>query len=70
MVAVAVVVLGGWLTDAMSWRWVFLIKRLVETRARTMGYLDIFWMMGVVALCVCPAVLLLPQLPKGATARH
>ncbi len=46
------------------------IARAVETQAQVLSYLDIFWLLGVIALCICPAALLLPRMPKGAVAAH
>ncbi len=30
-----------------------------------MSYLDIFWMLGLLGLCVWPIALFLPRMPKG-----
>lgn len=46
------------------------IARAVQQQAQVMSYLDIFWLLGVIALCVAPAALLLPRMPKGATPGH
>jgi DHA2 family multidrug resistance protein len=35
-----------------------------------MSYLDIFWLLGIVALVVAPVVLLLPRVAKGAAMVH
>jgi hypothetical protein len=35
-----------------------------------MSYLDIFWLLGIVALCIWPLALFLPRMPKGAAAGH
>jgi hypothetical protein len=35
-----------------------------------MSYLDIFWLLGVVALVVAPVILLLPRVPKGTAPAH
>ena len=36
----------------------------------TMSYLDIFWMLGMLGLCVWPIALFLPWMPKGAAVAH
>ena len=46
------------------------IDALVQAQASIMSYLDIFWLLGVVAIVVSPAILLLPRVPKGAVAAH
>lgn len=46
------------------------IARAVEQQASVMSYLDIFWLLGVIALCVWPAALFLPRMPKGAAPAH
>jgi MFS transporter, DHA2 family, multidrug resistance protein len=38
----------------------------VEQQASVMSYLDVFIMLGVVSLVLCPVCILLPKLPKGA----
>jgi MFS transporter, DHA2 family, multidrug resistance protein len=43
---------------------------VVQAQAAVMSYLDIFWLLGVVALLVWPFVLLLPRVPKGAAPAH
>jgi len=35
-----------------------------------MSYLDLFWVLGVMALCIWPVALLLPRMPKGAAPAH
>lgn len=35
-----------------------------------MSYLDIFWMLGLLGLCVWPIALFLPRMPKGAAPAH
>ena len=42
------------------------LGRAVEIQASVMSYLDVFWMLGVVALVVWPVTLLLKGAPKGA----
>jgi DHA2 family multidrug resistance protein len=46
------------------------IDAVVQAQATIMSYLDIFWLLGVVALIVAPIVLLLPRVPKGAALAH
>ncbi len=46
------------------------INSVVQAQASVMSYLDIFWVLGVMALVVGPAVLLLPRIPKGAAPAH
>ncbi|HEY4173749.1 MAG TPA: DHA2 family efflux MFS transporter permease subunit [Rhodopila sp.] len=46
------------------------INALVQAQASIMSYLDIFWLLGVVAIVVSPVILLLPRVPKGAVAAH
>jgi hypothetical protein len=35
-----------------------------------MSYLDIFWLLGMLGLCIWPLALLLPRMPKGAAPAH
>jgi DHA2 family multidrug resistance protein len=44
------------------------VDALVQAQASVMSYLDIFWVLGVLAIVVAPAILLLPRVPKGAVA--
>jgi DHA2 family multidrug resistance protein len=46
------------------------INALVQAQASIMSYLDIFWLLGILALVAAPAILLLPRVPKGAAAAH
>jgi DHA2 family multidrug resistance protein len=46
------------------------IAAVVQAQASIMSYLDIFWLLGILALLVAPAVLLLPRVPKGAAPAH
>jgi DHA2 family multidrug resistance protein len=46
------------------------IDRMVQAQASIMSYLDIFWLLGLLALVVWPIVLFLPKLPKGAAPAH
>ena len=45
------------------------IAQAVQAQAGILSYLDIFWLLGVISLCVWPAALLLPRMPKGAPVR-
>jgi DHA2 family multidrug resistance protein len=42
------------------------MAHLIQTQASIMSYLDIFWLLGIVALVVWPIVLFLKNIPKGA----
>ncbi len=46
------------------------IASVVQAQAAVMSYLDVFWLLGLLALAVSPAVLLLPRVPKGAAMGH
>ena len=46
------------------------INSAVQAQASIMSYLDIFWLLGIVALCIWPLALLLPRMPKGAAPAH
>jgi DHA2 family multidrug resistance protein len=46
------------------------VDAIVQAQAVIMSYLDVFWLLGLLALCVAPAALLLPLVPKGAPAGH
>jgi DHA2 family multidrug resistance protein len=46
------------------------IDAMVQAQAAVMSYLDIFWLLGIVALVVAPVVLLLPRVSKGAAMAH
>jgi DHA2 family multidrug resistance protein len=46
------------------------VDAVVRAQASVMSYLDVFWILGWVALCVAPVALLLPKLPKGAAPGH
>jgi DHA2 family multidrug resistance protein len=45
------------------------IGRSVETQATVMSYLDVFWMLGILALLIWPFTLLLKSAPKGAAVQ-
>jgi DHA2 family multidrug resistance protein len=46
------------------------INGVVHGQASIMSYLDIFWLLGIVALCVWPLALFLPRMPKGTVPAH
>ncbi len=46
------------------------IDALVRAQASIMSYLDIFWLLGLLALIVAPVILLLPRVPKGTAPAH
>jgi len=46
------------------------IAQAVQNQATMMSYLDIFWLLGVIALCVWPIACFLPRMPKGAALAH
>jgi DHA2 family multidrug resistance protein len=46
------------------------VDAMVQAQAAVMSYLDIFWLLGIVALVVAPVVLLLPRVSKGAAMAH
>ncbi len=46
------------------------IAHAVQTQAQAMSYLDVFWLLGLVALCVWPLALFLPLTPRSAPAGH
>jgi DHA2 family multidrug resistance protein len=46
------------------------IAHAVQSQASMMSYLDIFWLLGVIALCVWPMACFLPRIPKGAALAH
>ena len=46
------------------------IDAIVQTQASVLSYLDVFWLLGVVALCIWPIALFLPRMPKGAAPAH
>lgn len=46
------------------------VDAIVRAQASVMSYLDVFWILGWVALCVAPVTLLLPKMPKGAALGH
>jgi MFS transporter, DHA2 family, multidrug resistance protein len=54
----------GWNTPLAA------INAVVQAQSAVMSYLDIFRILGILALLVCPAVLLLPNVGKGAAPGH
>lgn len=54
----------GWNTPLGS------VNALVQAQASIMSYLDVFWLLGLLALIVAPVILLLPRVPKGTAAGH
>jgi DHA2 family multidrug resistance protein len=46
------------------------INAIVQAQASVMSYLDVFWLLGILALVVSPAILLLPRVRKGAALAH
>jgi MFS transporter, DHA2 family, multidrug resistance protein len=46
------------------------VDAMVQVQAIIMSYLDIFWLLGLVALAVAPVVLFLPRVSKGAAMAH
>ena len=46
------------------------IAQAVQNQASMLSYLDIFWLLGVIALCIWPVACFLPRMPKGAVAAH
>ena len=46
------------------------INGTLQAQASIMSYLDIFWLLGIVALCIWPLALFLPRMPKGAAPGH
>jgi DHA2 family multidrug resistance protein len=46
------------------------VDAMVQAQAAVMSYLDIFWLLGLIALLAAPVTLLLPRVSKGAAAGH
>jgi DHA2 family multidrug resistance protein len=46
------------------------VDTIVQAQAVVMSYLDIFWLLGVLALVVAPIVLFLPRVSKGVAMGH
>jgi MFS transporter, DHA2 family, multidrug resistance protein len=47
-----------------------LVDALVQAQAAIMSYLDIFWVLGHLAVVVAPIILVLPHVPEGAARSH
>ncbi len=54
----------GWTTPLAP------VDAMVQAQASVMSYLDVFWLLGMLALVVSPVILLLPRAPKGAAMAH
>jgi MFS transporter, DHA2 family, multidrug resistance protein len=54
----------GWATPLAP------VDAMVQVQATIMSYLDIFWLLGILALVVAPVVLFLPRVSKGAAMAH
>jgi DHA2 family multidrug resistance protein len=54
----------GWNTNLAP------VDALVQVQATIMSYLDIFWLLGIIALVVAPVVLFLPRVSKGIAVAH
>jgi DHA2 family multidrug resistance protein len=46
------------------------IGAVVQAQASVMSYLDVCWLLGVLAFLIWPAVLLLPRVPMGTAPAH
>jgi MFS transporter, DHA2 family, multidrug resistance protein len=46
------------------------VDAVVQVQATIMSYLDIFWLLGILALVVSPVILFLPRVEKGAATAH
>ena len=46
------------------------IDGIIQGQAGIMSYLDIFWLLGMLGLCIWPLALFLPRMPKGAAPAH
>jgi MFS transporter, DHA2 family, multidrug resistance protein len=46
------------------------VDAMLQAQAAVMSYLDIFWLLGVLAVLAAPAILLLPRVPKGTAPAH
>jgi MFS transporter, DHA2 family, multidrug resistance protein len=54
----------GWTTPLAP------VDAIVQAQATVMSYLDIFWLLGLLAFVVAPVVLFLPRLSKGVAMAH
>ena len=46
------------------------VDAMVQAQASIMSYLDVFWLLGMLALFVSPVILLLPRVRKGGAMAH
>ena len=46
------------------------IDTVIHAQAGIMSYLDIFWMLGMLGLCMWRIALFLPRMPKEAVPAH
>ena len=46
------------------------VDGMIQAQAGIMSYLDIFWLLGMLGLCIWPLALFLPRMPKGAAPAH
>jgi DHA2 family multidrug resistance protein len=46
------------------------VDAMIQAQAGIMSYLDIFWLLGMLGLCMWPLALFLPRMPKGAAPAH
>ena len=46
------------------------VDAMIQAQAGIMSYLDIFWLLGMLGLCIWPVALFLPRMAKGAAAAH
>ena len=46
------------------------VDAMVQGQAAVMSYLDVFWLLGSLALVVAPVILFLPRVPKGFALGH
>ena len=46
------------------------IDAIIQAQAGIMSYLDIFFLLGMLGLCIWPLALLLPRMPRGVAPAH
>lgn len=46
------------------------VNSMVQAQAAVMSYLDVFWVLGLLALCFAPFILLLPRTPRHISLGH
>jgi DHA2 family multidrug resistance protein len=56
--------------DRLDGRSVAQMGALVQAQASVMSYLDVFWLLGMIAILAWPAALFLRNIPKGQPAGH